>query len=112
MIRADLSRAESIDTSALPFASRTSVEVVKSAYKTGLEGFDFSFGDVAVGGWRNTPYPVNQVGGAFIDTPQFLTTDHPIENSADADAYVSGFGSFRANSTASLSGFAPAALRG
>ena len=88
-IRSDLARAEAVDTSALPFATRTSIEVVKSAYKTGLEGFAFPFGDVAVGGYRNTPYPVNQVGGAFVDLPQFLTTDHPIETAADADAYVS-----------------------
>jgi uncharacterized protein (DUF885 family) len=89
MIRSDLARAESVDTSTLPFAARTSVEVVKSAYRVGLEGFAFPFGDVAVGGYRNTPYPVNQAGGAYIDTPQFLTTDHPIENRSDADAYVS-----------------------
>jgi uncharacterized protein (DUF885 family) len=88
-IRSDLSRAESIDTRALPFETRTSVEVVKSAYRTGLQGFAFPFGDVAVGGYRNTPYPVNQAGGAFIDTPQFLTTDHPLETAADAEAFVS-----------------------
>jgi len=89
MIRSDLARAEAVDSSRLPFATRTSVEVVKSAYRTGLQGFTFPFGDVAVGGYRNTPYPVNQGGGAFIDTPEFLTTDHPIETAADADAYVS-----------------------
>jgi uncharacterized protein (DUF885 family) len=88
-VAADLSRANAIDTSKLSFSTRTSVEVVKSAYRTGLQGFAFPFGDVAIGGWRNTPYPVNQVGGAFIDTPEFLTTDHPIETSADADAFVS-----------------------
>jgi uncharacterized protein (DUF885 family) len=96
MVRSDLARASSVDTSALPFATRTSIEVVKSAYRTGLEGFAFPFGDVAVGGYRNTPYPVNQVGGAFIDTPQFLTTDHPIETAADADAYVSRLREFPA----------------
>lgn len=96
MIRSDLSRAEAVDTSTLPFGTRTSVEVVKSAYKTGLEGFAFPFGDVAVGGFRNTPYPVNQVGGAFLDSPQFLTTDHPIETAADADAYVNRLREFPA----------------
>jgi uncharacterized protein (DUF885 family) len=96
MIRSDLARAEAIDTSRLPFTTRTSVEVVKSAYRTGLEGFAFPFGDVAVGGYRNAPYPVNQGGGAFIDTPQFLTTDHPIETAADADAYVSRLREFPA----------------
>jgi len=61
---------------------------VKSAYSTALEGFALPFGDVAVGGWRNTPYVVIQNVGAYIDTPQFLDTDHPIENRADAEAYT------------------------
>ena len=96
MIRSELARADAVDASVLPFATRTSIEVVKSAYKTGLEGFAFPFGDVAVGGFRNTPYPVNQVGGAFLDTPQFLTTDHPLDTAADADAYVTRLREFPA----------------
>jgi uncharacterized protein (DUF885 family) len=88
-IKSDLARVQSVDETGLSFQVRTSVDVVRSAYRTGLEGFAFPFGDVAVGGWRNTPYVVNQAGGAFIDTPQFLTSDHPIENAADADAFVS-----------------------
>jgi uncharacterized protein (DUF885 family) len=87
-VAADLKRAEALDTSALPFATRTSVEVVKSAYRTALEGFQFPYGDVAVGGYRNTPYVVIQNVGAYIDTPQFLDTDHPIETKADAEAYL------------------------
>jgi uncharacterized protein (DUF885 family) len=89
MLKVDLARAEAIDTTTLPFASRTSVEVVKSAYRTALAGFAMPYGDVAVGGWRNTPYVVIQNVGAYIDTPQFLDTDHPIENRADAEAYLS-----------------------
>src|SRR6478672_6372011 len=88
-LKADLARAEAIDTSALTFPTRTSVEVVKSAYRTALQGFAQPYGDVAVGGWRNTPYVVIQNVGAYIDTPQFLDTDHPIENRADAEAYLS-----------------------
>ena len=88
-IRADLARATSIDTSKLSFPTRTSVEVVKSAYRTALEGFAMPYGDVAVGGWRNTPYVVIQNVGAYIDTPQFLDTDHPIENHSDGEAYLS-----------------------
>src|SRR5205085_12483197 len=84
-----LARAEAIDTSALPFATRTSVEVVRSAYRTALQGFAQPYGDVAVGGYRNTPYVVIQNVGAYIDTPQFLDTDHPIENRSDAEAYLS-----------------------
>ena len=88
-LKADLARAEAIDTSALTFPTRTSVEVVKSAFRTALEGFAQPYGDVAVGGWRNTPYVVIQNVGAYIDTPQFLDTDHPVENRADAEAYLS-----------------------
>jgi uncharacterized protein (DUF885 family) len=88
-LKADLARAEAIDTSRLTFPSRTSVEVVKSAYHTALQGFAQPYGDVAVGGWRNTPYVVIQNVGAYIDTPQFLDTDHPIENGQDAEAYLS-----------------------
>jgi len=87
-IRADLARAEAINTSGLSFPTRTSVEVIKSAYRTALEGFALPYGDVAVGSYRNTPYVVIQNVGAYIDTPQFLDTDHPIENGADAEAYL------------------------
>ena len=87
-LKADLARAEAMDTSALPFPTRTSMEVVKSAYRTALDGFALPYGDVAVGGWRNTPYVVIQNVGAYIDTPKFLDTDHPIETRSDAEAYL------------------------
>src|SRR5258705_232048 len=45
-VRADLARAEAIDTSALSFPVRTNVEVVRSAYKTPLEGYYFPHCDV------------------------------------------------------------------
>ncbi|NUR45761.1 MAG: DUF885 domain-containing protein [Sphingomonas sp.] len=87
-VRADLARANAIDTSNLSFSTRTSVEVVKSAYRTALQGFSFPYGDVAIGGYRNTPYVVSQNVGAYIDTPQFLDTDHPIEIRRDAEDYL------------------------
>ncbi|HUQ99289.1 MAG TPA: hypothetical protein VM166_07545, partial [Gemmatimonadaceae bacterium] len=59
-IRADLARVNAFDTGGLSFAMRTSFEVVRSAYRTALEGFALPYGDVAVGGWRNTPYVVIQ----------------------------------------------------
>jgi uncharacterized protein (DUF885 family) len=93
-LKADLARTQAIDTAALSFPTRTSVEVVKSAYRTALKGFALPYGDVAVGGWRNTPYVVIQNVGAYIDTPQFLDTDHPIDNRADAEAYLSRLAQF------------------
>jgi uncharacterized protein (DUF885 family) len=86
-LRADLARANAVDTSKLSFPTRTSIEVVKSAYRTALEGFALPYGDVPID-WRNTPYVVIQNVGAYIDTPKFLGADHPIETRADAEAYL------------------------
>ena len=94
VLRADLARAEAVDTSALSHATRTSVEVVRSAYRTSLEGFAQPYGDVAVGGWRNTPYVVIQNVGAYLDIPRFLDADHPVKNAADAEAYLARLDSY------------------
>jgi uncharacterized protein (DUF885 family) len=93
-IRADLQRVNAFDTSALSHDIRTSFEVVRSAYAKALEGFALPYGDVAVGGWRNTPYVVIQNVGAYLDVPRFLDSDHPIENAADAEAYLARLQSY------------------
>ena len=90
----DLERANALDTSGLSHATRTSVEVVRSAYATALEGFALPYGDVPVGGWRNTPYVVIQNVGAYLDVPRFLDSDHRIENAADAEAYLARLQSY------------------
>jgi uncharacterized protein (DUF885 family) len=87
-LRADLAKAHALNTSGLSHAMRTSVDVVRSAYSTAVEGFALPYGDVAVGGWRNTPYVVIQNVGAYLDVPRFLDSDHRIENVADAEAYL------------------------
>lgn len=95
-IRADLARVEAIDETRLSFPVRTSVDVVRSAYRTAMEGFAFPYGDNPVAGdsWRKTPYVVIQNVGAYIDTPQLLDADHPIDNAADAEAYISRLSQF------------------
>ncbi len=93
-LRNDLQRINAFNTSSLSFATRTSFEVVKSSYSRGLEGFVLPYGDVAVGGWRNTPYVVIQNVGAYLDIPRFLDSDHPIENAADAEAYLARLQSY------------------
>ena len=87
-IRVDLDRVNSFDTSGLSHATRTSFEVVRSAYATSLEGFALPYGDVAVGSWRNTPYVVIQNVGSYLDVPRFLDADHRVESAADAEAYL------------------------
>ena len=87
-VREDLVRALAVDTSTLDFQSRTAIEVVKSAYHTALEGFSLPYGDVAVGGWRNSPYVVIQNTGAYLDIPRFLDSQHLVANLADAEAWM------------------------
>jgi uncharacterized protein (DUF885 family) len=89
ILRNDLRRVEGIGTERLDPATATSLAVVRSAYRTALDGFDLPYGDVAVGGWRNTPYPVIQNVGAYIDAPRFLDADHPIRTLDDVHAYLS-----------------------
>ena len=93
-LRADLERVNAFDTSGLSHATRTSFEVVRSAYATALEGFALPYGDITVGGWRNTPYVVIQNVGAYLDIPRFLDSDHRIENAADAEAYLARLQSY------------------
>jgi uncharacterized protein (DUF885 family) len=93
-VKADLDRAKAIDTAGLTHATRTSVEVVRSAYSTALEGFALPYGDITVGSWRNTPYAVIQNVGAYLDIPRFLDSDHPMESASDAEAYLSRLQSY------------------
>ena len=87
-LRADLARARAFDTSGLDPATRTSFEVIESAYATALEGFALPYGDIPVGSWRTAPYPVIQNVGAYIDVPRFLDSDHPVRDEGDAEAYI------------------------
>lgn len=95
MLRADLAHAEAIDTRAIQsHATRTTVEVVRSAYRLALEGFALPYGDVAVGGWRNSPYVVVQNVGAYLDVPRFLDAEHPVRTADDAEAYLARLESY------------------
>ena len=93
-VRTDLERVNAFDASKLSYKTRTSIEVVKSAYATALEGFALPYGDPTVGSWRNTPYVVIQNVGAYLDIPRFLDSDHRIENAGDAEAYLTRLQSY------------------
>ena len=93
-VRADLDRVNALDTAGLSHATRTSIEVVRSAYATALDGLALPYGDTTVGGWRNTPYTVIQNVGAYLDIPRMLDSDHPVENAADAEAYLARLQSY------------------
>ena len=87
-LRADLATVDALDSGPLDPAMRTTVEVIRSAYRTALDGFALPYGDVAVGSWRNTPYVVIQNVGQYLDAPNLLDADHPVRDAADAEAYL------------------------
>jgi len=93
-LRSDLQRVNALQTGGLPHAMQTTIEVIRSAYTTALEGFALPYGDVPVGGWRITPYVVIQNVGAYLDIPRFLDSDHPIENASDAEALLARLQSY------------------
>jgi uncharacterized protein (DUF885 family) len=93
-VRAALARVSALPIADLAHPVRTSLAVVRSAYATALEGFALPYGDITVGGWRNTPYVVIQNVGAYLDVPRFLDADHSIENGADAEAYLARLESY------------------
>ncbi len=88
LLRRALGQLSGFNPASLDPAVQTSLAVVKSAFSTSLDGFAMPYGDVAVGGWRNTPYTVIQNVGAYLDTPRFLDSDHPVRDAADAEAYL------------------------
>ncbi len=87
-LRADLARVRAFPTEGLDPATRTSFEVVESAYATAIEGMELPYGDIPVGSWRTAPYAVIQNVGAYIDLPRFLDSDHPVTDEGDAEAYI------------------------
>lgn len=88
-LRADLASAALLDRQQLDPQTAITLDVVKTGYRNALDGFALPYGDVAVGGWRNTPYVVIQNVGAYLDIPRFLDSDHPVREAADAEAYLS-----------------------
>ncbi|MDF7775979.1 DUF885 family protein [Sphingomonas sp. AOB5] len=83
-----ISEIDKLDQSGLSHTMRVNLDVVKTAYQSGIDGMKFGYGDVAVGGWRNAPYVVVQNVGAFLDTPRMLENDHRIEKREDGEAYI------------------------
>lgn len=88
-LRDALRRLRSLPRTRLDASTLTSIEVVESAFGTALEGMSLPYGDATIGSWRNTPYVVIQNVGGYLDLPQALDGDQPVNDAADAEAYLS-----------------------
>jgi uncharacterized protein (DUF885 family) len=97
---ARLSKLQRIDRAPLSPGVATDLAVVQTAHETAVEGFAFPYGDVVTlnqqYSYRNSPYVVTQNTGAFVEIPDFLDSNHKIENAADAEAYLARLESYGA----------------
>ncbi|MFM2300587.1 MAG: hypothetical protein RLZZ84_323 [Pseudomonadota bacterium] len=112
LLRDALQHLTAFDPAMVDPATQTSLAVVKSAFSTALDGFAMPYGDVAVGGYRNTPYAVIQNVGAYLDTPRFLDSDHPVRTAADAEAYLARLDQFPAQLDGETARIADARAKG
>lgn len=100
-VRDRLATLRAIDRAALSPAVRTDVDVALAAHDLAARGFAFPFGDMAVmnlnWSYRNSPYAVAQNTGSFVETPDFLDSNHPIATTADADTYLERLAAYAAN---------------
>jgi uncharacterized protein (DUF885 family) len=90
--RARLTNLKSLDLSDLGVPANLDAAVALSAHEITDEGYRFPYGDVVNLdpniGYRNTPYVVNQLAGAFIEIPDFLSSRHTVATAADAEAFA------------------------
>jgi len=87
-----LRRLKAIDRANLSPGTRLDLDVIETSHALAVEGFRFPYGDSVVlnqnWSYRNSPYVVAQNTGAFVEIPDFLDSNHKVENSADAEAYL------------------------
>ncbi|MCK9542763.1 MAG: DUF885 family protein [Novosphingobium sp.] len=87
-LRESLAAIDSMDRTAVPPERALDLDVARTAFRNALDGFAQPYGDVAVGGYRNSPYVVIQNVGAYIDIPRLLDADQPVRNADDAEAWL------------------------
>ena len=87
LAKRNLAAVKSVPPASLSDAGKLNREVVIYQMETGLIPNE-RFGIDSV----QRPYPIFQQGGVYFGTPDFLNTDHTIDNAADAEAYLSRLG--------------------
>ena len=84
LIKRDIAAIKAVPPSTLSDSSKLNRDVVVYQLETGIIPPErFNIDSV------QRPYPIFQQGGAYFGLPDFLNTDHTIENAADAEAYLS-----------------------
>ncbi|MFS0772592.1 DUF885 domain-containing protein [Sphingomonas sp. 1P08PE] len=95
--RTRLAALKATDRKGLTPATALDLDVAQAAHELAVAGWDaMPVGDVSVfnTGFRNTPYLVSQLGGAYSDLPDLLENRHAVADAGDADAYLSRIEAF------------------
>ena len=95
-VRSMRQRLMAIGSDRLTDADRLRYETVLYAAERGIEGTGFGYGGGARAGFTGgtSPYVVSQQDGAVTSLPEFLNSEHQIDNKADAEAYLSRVSAF------------------
>ena len=88
----NLAELKALGPAGLSAAGRLNYDIAEFRLETDA-GFARRF-PYHAGAGRPGPYVVNQLAGAYFNIPDFLDTQHPIENASDADAYLSRLNAF------------------
>ena len=87
-----LAELKTFDLKDLSQTAKLDGAVALAAHQIAVDGAAFPFGDqINLNndyGYRNTPYVVNQMGGAFIEIPDFLDSKGAVANTDGAAAYA------------------------
>jgi len=84
-----MTQLRTVDRKTLTTAEQLRFDTVKYTLDRAAEAKPFFYATAAEGFFGGTsPYPVSQQDGALGGTPEFLDSQHPINNSADAEAYL------------------------
>ncbi|MFN3669813.1 MAG: DUF885 domain-containing protein [Brevundimonas sp.] len=90
--RARLEQIQAINADALSADGRLGYDIAlfQRELAVGYARFPWHTPD----GWKQTPYGVSQLGGAYATVPDFLDSTHPINEAADVDAFLSRLEAF------------------
>ncbi|CAN5392227.1 DUF885 family protein [soil metagenome] len=85
-----MTQIHTVDRKTLSPADQLRWDTVHYALDRAEEAKPFFYANAAQGFFGGaSPYVVNQQGGALSNTPEFLDSQHPINSSSDAEAYLS-----------------------
>lgn len=96
LVRSLAERFDGIDRAKLSGQDAASFDVVRGALGYTMAGNAFGYGNYGLDP-APTPYVVSQLSGSYQSVPDFLDSQHPIRNAADAEAYLARLEAFAAN---------------